>query len=111
MLVFTIASLVLIAPPGQDMIVVMCPGIGLLRTRRSSLPIGKHAARTLGRRIVDGALSDPSRPKIAIVCFAFLPQLVSPEAGQPTLTVFVLGLAFSMSDIPGQGTEPIGSTQ
>jgi threonine/homoserine/homoserine lactone efflux protein len=150
-LVFTIASLVLIATPGQDMILVMSRsvaqgaaagvvtaagvsvglvghtllatlglgailrtsewlfvvlkfvgaayliylGIGLLRIRQGSLPIGKQAARTLGRLFVDGAFSNLSNPKIAIFYFAFLPQFVSPTAAQPTLTVFVLGLAFS----------------
>jgi len=150
-LVFVFASLVLIATPGQDMILVMSRsvaqgasagvitaagvsvglvghtvlatlglgailrtsewlfvvlkfvgaaylvylGIGLLRTTRSSLPIGSAAARTLGRLFVDGAVSNLSNPKIAIFYFAFLPQFVAPSAQQPTLTVFVLGLAFA----------------
>jgi len=150
-LVFVVASLVLIATPGQDMILVMSRslaqgtsagvvtaggvsiglvghtvlatlglgavlrtsewlffalklagaayliylGIGLLRTRQSSLPIGGQAARTLGRLFVDGAVSNLSNPKIAIFYFAFLPQFVSPSAQYPTLTMFVLGLAFA----------------
>jgi threonine/homoserine/homoserine lactone efflux protein len=150
-LVFVVASLVLIATPGQDMILVMSRsvaqgisagvvtaggvsvglvghtmlatlglgailrtsewlfvtlklvgaayliylGIGLLRTRQNSLPIGGQAARTLGRLFVDGAVSNLSNPKIAIFYFAFLPQFVSPSAQYPTLTVFVLGLAFA----------------
>jgi len=150
-LVFMIASLVLIATPGQDMILVMSRsvaqgaaagvvtaagvsvglvghtmlatlglgailrtsewlfvalkfvgaaylvylGISLLRTTQSSLPIGAQASRTLGRLFVDGAVSNLSNPKIAIFYFAFLPQFVAPSAQQPTLTVFVLGLAFA----------------
>jgi len=150
-LLFIAASLVLIATPGQDMILVMSRsvaqgtaagvvtaggvgiglvghtilatlglgailrtsewlfvalklvgaayliylGIGLLRTRQSGLPIGGQAARTLGRLFVDGAVSNLSNPKIAIFYFAFLPQFVSPSAQHPTLTVFVLGLAFA----------------
>ena len=150
-LLFVAASLVLIATPGQDMILVMSRsvaqgtaagvvtaggvgiglvghtilatlglgailrtsewlfvalklvgaayliylGIGLLRTRQSGLPIGGQAARTLGRLFVDGAVSNLSNPKIAIFYFAFLPQFVSPSAQHPTLTVFVLGLAFA----------------
>ena len=150
-LVFIVASLVLIATPGQDMILVMSRsvaqgvaagvvtaagvsvglvghtvlatlglgailrtsewlfialkligaayliylGIGLLRTRQSSLPIGEQSARSLGRLFVDGAVSNLSNPKIAIFYFAFLPQFVSPSAQYPTLTVLVLGLAFA----------------
>ena len=150
-LVFVVASLVLIATPGQDMILVMSRslaqgaaagvvtaggvsvglightvlatlglgailrtsewlfialkfvgaayliylGIGLLRTKRGGLPIGAQAARTLSRLFVDGAVSNLSNPKIAIFYFAFLPQFVSPSAQQPTLTIFVLGLAFA----------------
>jgi threonine/homoserine/homoserine lactone efflux protein len=149
--VFVVASLVLIATPGQDMILVMSRsvaqgasagvvtaggvsvglvghtvlatlglgailrtsewsffvlklmgagyliylGIGLLRTKQSSLPIGAQAARSLGRLFVDGAVSNLSNPKIAIFYFAFLPQFVSPSAKYPTLTVLVLGLAFA----------------
>jgi len=150
--VFVVASLVLIATPGQDMILVMSRsvaqgasagvvtaggvsvglightvlatlglgailrtsewlfialklvgaayliylGVGLLRTRQSSLPIGTQAARTLGKLFVDGAVSNLSNPKIAIFYFAFLPQFVSPSARFPTLTVLVLGLAFAV---------------
>jgi threonine/homoserine/homoserine lactone efflux protein len=149
--VFVVASLVLIATPGQDMILVMSRsvaqgaaagvvtaggvsvglvghtalatlglgailrtsewlfialkllgaayliylGIGLLRTKQSSLPIGAQSARPLGRLFVDGAVSNLSNPKIAIFYFAFLPQFVSPSAQYPALTVFVLGLAFA----------------
>lgn len=149
--VFAVASLVLIATPGQDMILVMSRsiaqgapagvvtaggvsaglvghtvlatlglgailrtsewafvvlklvgagylvylGIGLLRTRPSSLPIGTQVARSLGRLFLDGAVSNLSNPKIAIFYFAFLPQFVLPSSQYPTLTVFVLGLGFA----------------
>ena len=150
-LLFTVTSLVLIATPGQDMILVMSRsvaqgaaagvvtaagvsvglvghtvlatlglgailrtsewlfvalkfvgaayliylGVGLLRTRQSALPIGAQATRTLDRLFIDGAVSNLSNPKIAIFYFAFLPQFVAPSAQQPTVTVFVLGLAFA----------------
>jgi threonine/homoserine/homoserine lactone efflux protein len=70
-------------------------GIGLMRTRRGDLIIGTEAARPLHRLFLDGALSNLSNPKVAIFYFSFLPQFVSPSAQHPTLTVFVLGLAFA----------------
>lgn len=151
-LLFIVASLALIATPGQDMILVMSRsiaqgaaagvvtaagvsvglvghtvlatlglgailrtsewlflalkivgaaylfylGIGLLRTKRSGLAIGSEAARPLGKLFLDGAFSNLSNPKVAIFYFAFLPQFVSSSAQHPTLSVFVLGLAFAM---------------
>ena len=148
---FTVASLALIALPGQDMILVMSRsiaqgakagvvtaagvsiglvghtvlatlglgvilrtsewlffvlklvgaayllylGIVLLRTRRGGLMMEPAASRPLGKLFLDGAFSNLSNPKIAVFYFAFLPQFVSPSAQHPTLTVFVLGLAFA----------------
>jgi threonine/homoserine/homoserine lactone efflux protein len=70
-------------------------GIGLLRTRRASLALEAETARPLGKLFVEGAFSNLSNPKIAVFYFAFLPQFVAPLAEHPTLTVFVLGLAFA----------------
>jgi threonine/homoserine/homoserine lactone efflux protein len=70
-------------------------GIGLLRTRRSSLTLGSEPPRTLVKLFVDGAFSNLSNPKVAIFYFAFLPQFVAPSAQHPTLSVFALGVAFA----------------
>ena len=70
-------------------------GVGLLRTKRGGLTMEATESRPLGRLFLDGAFSNLSNPKIAVFYFAFLPQFVSPSAQHPTLTVFVLGLAFA----------------
>jgi threonine/homoserine/homoserine lactone efflux protein len=70
-------------------------GVGFLRTKRGDLTMETTASRPLGRLFLDGAFSNLSNPKIAVFYFAFLPQFVSPSAQHPTLTVFVLGLAFA----------------
>jgi threonine/homoserine/homoserine lactone efflux protein len=79
---FTVASLVLIVTPGQDMVLVMSRSVA-------------QGPRSHLRLFRDGALSNLTNPKIAIFYFAFLPQFVAPNAEQPTLTVFALGLAFA----------------
>ena len=70
-------------------------GIQLLRSARRELAVASCAPRSLARLFLDGALSNMTNPKIAVFYFAFLPQFVLPGAGQPTLSVFVLGLVFA----------------
>ena len=150
-LLFIVASLVLIATPGQDMILVMSRsvaqggragvataagvsvglvghtvlatlglgailrtsewlfsalkfvgagyliylGIGLLLAKHHELALPSAAQRSHRRLFFDGALSNASNPKIAIFYFAFLPQFVAPAATHPTLSIFVLGIAFA----------------
>ena len=70
-------------------------GIQLLRSARRELAVASCAPRSLSRLFLDGAFSNMTNPKIAVFYFAFLPQFVLPGAGQPTLSVFVLGLVFA----------------
>lgn len=55
---------------------------------------GLGVARSMARLFADGALSNIVNPKIAVFESAFLPQFVQPQAGHPTLTIFVSGLLF-----------------
>jgi len=70
-------------------------GIQLILTRTVAIAAGASSARPLSRHLVNGATSNLSNPKIAIFYFAFLPQFVQVGAAHPTLTIFVLGLAFA----------------
>lgn len=81
-------------------------GVGLLRTNGAALAIHASPKRSYFRLFADGAFSNVSNPKIAIFYFAFLPQFVQPGAAHPTLSVFVLGLLFSILTFAVKG--PVG---
>ncbi|MBE7418348.1 MAG: LysE family translocator [Ideonella sp.] len=84
-------------------------GIQLLRTGRHELAVSGGASRSLPRLFADGALSNVSNPKIAVFYFAFLPQFVLPGAAHPTLSVFVLGLAFAALTFVVKGPVGLGA--
>jgi len=81
-------------------------GIGLLRSKDSTLQVEGAAPRSTGRLFLDGALSNVSNPKVAVFYFAFLPQFVMPGASHPTLAVFALGLSFAALTFVVKG--PVG---
>jgi len=70
-------------------------GIMLLLTKRHDLRLGTNDSASLTRLFIDGAFSNLSNPKVAVFYFAFLPQFVSPSSRHPTLSIFVLGIAFA----------------
>ncbi len=70
-------------------------GIGLLRTKSDALLLSAAGNRSRRRLFLDGAFSNIANPKIAVFYFAFLPQFVQPSAAHPTVSVFVLGVAFA----------------
>ena len=69
-------------------------GIKLLRSRQS---VNWQKPRAVSRWTMfrQGALSNISNPKITIFYFAFLPQFVSTEAGNPTAYLVMLGVLFA----------------
>jgi threonine/homoserine/homoserine lactone efflux protein len=71
-------------------------GVQQLRSRAHTLALAGTAPRSRWRSFGDGALSNLANPKIAIFYFAFLPQFVPAQADQPTLSVFMLGVAFAV---------------
>lgn len=84
-------------------------GVQLLRTRRAELAMSGGSLRSLRRLFFDGALSNIANPKIAVFYFAFLPQFVRPGATHPTLSIFVLGLAFAALTFLVKGPVGLGA--
>ena len=71
-------------------------GAQLLLTKSAAIAAGASSPQPLPRQFLTGAASNITNPKIAVFYFAFLPQFVAPDAGQPTLTIMILGIAFAV---------------
>jgi threonine/homoserine/homoserine lactone efflux protein len=81
-------------------------GVRLLRAATPQHHFHPTAARSLPQLFLEGLLSNLSNPKVVLFCFAFLPQFVSASAPQPTLPLFILGIAFAALTFVVKG--PIG---
>lgn len=88
-LAFTVLELI-----GAAYLIYLGARLILSGARRLDL---KAAAPLSRRRLFsEGTLSNLSNPKVTLFYFAFLPQFVSKSAAAPTLSIFVLGVAFSL---------------
>jgi threonine/homoserine/homoserine lactone efflux protein len=67
---------------------------GLLVPRQS------RALRLLLKIYWQGFVTDLLNPKLLLFFFSFLPQLVDPERGSPSIQMLVLGLLFQVTGVP-----------
>ena len=70
-------------------------GVRLLMAGGSHLQARVAGGASLPRLFREGALSNLSNPKVAVFCFAFLPQFVPASVPHPTAAIFALGVAFA----------------
>jgi threonine/homoserine/homoserine lactone efflux protein len=70
-------------------------GTQLLLSKSATTAAAASAPQPLKRQFLTGAASNITNPKIAVFYFAFLPQFVAHDAGQPALTIMVLGIIFA----------------
>jgi len=73
-----------------------CLGVPLLSSSRAQLDAATAAPQPLSRLFAKAAVSNIADPKTAVFYFAFLPQFGALEAARPTLTVWLLGVAFAV---------------
>ena len=70
-------------------------GFKLLQTKEDTLVLSNEPISTLKSLFFQGAISNISNPKIAIFYFAFLPQFVPANSGNPTFMLLFLGSLFA----------------
>ncbi len=71
-------------------------GIKLIRTNKSELDLSHESPVSPKSLFFQGAASNISNPKITIFYFAFLPQFIQTDIGNPMLTFLILGTTFAI---------------
>lgn len=81
-------------------------GIRLIMSKSHCLDLSSSQNISPGKLFLTGAFSNISNPNITIFYFAFLPQFIPEDAGNPTLLLLILGLSFAMLTFLVKG--PVG---
>lgn len=71
-------------------------GVQLITSKSHKLELKQSAGKSLKYFFTSGAFSNISNPKITIFYFAYLPQFISSDVGNPSYYLLILGASFAL---------------